>query len=180
MANWVLRLSPPIIDTPGTANVELNSCDFNGDQMCDGVDADLLVAAIVNNDIGFDLTGDGQMDRTDLDEWLALAGAENLPSMDPYLLGDANLDGFVDGQDFIKWNQNKFTTSAAWTKGDFNADGFTDGQDFIIWNGNKFSSANAPTVPEPGISSLLAVSLIVLALRGRPSYRLARLATSSS
>ena len=71
----------------------------------------------------------------------------------PFLKGDANLDGVVDGQDFILWNTNKFTSNPAWCKGDFNADGVVDGQDFIIWNTNKFTSAgggltSSPSSPE--------------------------------
>ena len=31
---------------------------------------------------------------------------------------------------------------AAWSAGDFNADGFVDGLDFIIWNDNKFTSSD--------------------------------------
>ena len=37
----------------------------------------------------------------------------NLPSGNPYLLGDANLDGTVDGQDFLIWNSNKFQNADA-------------------------------------------------------------------
>ena len=160
---------PPVVDTPGTANV--TSCDFNGDDMCDGVDIDMLVAAIVNGDTAFDLTGDGVIDDADLDEWLAQAGAQHLASMNPYRRGDANLDGFVDGQDFIDWNDFKFTSTAAWTKGDFNADGFTDGSDFIIWNNNKFMSADALTVPEPGVFTLVAMILMSVCLTRRTSLR---------
>ena len=69
------------------------------------------------------------------------SGCANLPSGNPYLLGDANLDGIVDGQDFLVWNSNKFATTSAWTRGDFNVDGFVDGQDFLIWNSNKFQNA---------------------------------------
>ncbi len=79
----------------------------------------------------------------DRNEWLVQAGAANLPTGNAYLLADANLDGVVDGQDFIVWNANKFTTSSAWTRGDFNVDGVVDGQDFILWNANKFQSADA-------------------------------------
>ena len=64
--------------------------------------------------------------------------------------GDANLDGVVDGLDFIEWNTDKFTANAEWCAGDFNADGFIDGLDFIIWNDNKFmSSSDRSAVPEP-------------------------------
>ena len=66
----------------------------------------------------------------------------NLPSGNAYLLGDANLDGVVDGQDFIIWNANKFTFTSAWSQGDFNADGTTDGQDFVIWNMFKFQESD--------------------------------------
>ncbi len=71
-----------------------------------------------------------------------MAGAANLASGNPYLVGDANLDGVVDVSDFNLWNAHKFTTTAQWTKGDFNADGFTDVSDFNLWNTNKFKTAN--------------------------------------
>lgn len=67
-------------------------------------------------------------------------------------IGDANLDGVVDGLDFILWNDNKFSAVAAWSHGDFSADGIVDGQDFVAWNQNKFtSSEQLSTVPEPGL-----------------------------
>ena len=56
----------------------------------------------------YDLTGNGVIDLADRDEWLALAGSQN-GFMSPYKLGDADLDGFVDGEDFITWNATKFT-----------------------------------------------------------------------
>jgi hypothetical protein len=67
---------------------------------------------------------DGLVDRDDLMTWLGIAGVANLPSHDPFLMGDADLNGSVDGQDFLVWNNNKFTAAAAWCCGDFNADGF--------------------------------------------------------
>jgi CSLREA domain-containing protein len=121
-------------------------CDFNGDTVCDGADIDALQANIVTgpaNPATFDLTNDGMVTIADRDEWLALAGAENLASGNPYLLGDANLDGSVNGGDFINWNANKFSSTSAWTDGDFNADGAVDGGDFVIWNANKFQSSDS-------------------------------------
>ena len=70
------------------------------------------IAAATNN-LSFDLTGDGSVDLDDRDQWLADAGALNLPSANPFLVGDANLDGAVDGQDFIAWNANKFTPTVS-------------------------------------------------------------------
>lgn len=125
--------------------------DFNDDGLYDCSDVDSLVAQIASfqNDAAFDLTADGLVNDADLDAWLAEAAFYNLPSQNPYLRGDANLDGVVDGQDFIQWNTHKFTSGAGWCGGDYNADGVTDGQDFIVWNTNKFLSADAgkPTAP---------------------------------
>lgn len=144
------------------------NCDFNGDNACNGTDIDMLVANIA---IGppdpstYDLTNDGMVNLADRDAWLTDAGGMNLPSMASYLLGDANLDGVVDGQDFIAWNTNKFMSVAAWTAGDFNADGVVDGQDFIVWNTTKFMSADGSAVPEPAAGLLLLVGLAGLRRR---------------
>ena len=132
--------------------------DFDNDGDWDGTDIDALVASIAggSTDLGFDLDGDGMIDEGDLDEWLIVAGAENLDSGNAYLYGDANLDGFVDASDFNIWNSSKFTTVAAWTAGDFTADGSVDASDFNRWNSNKFRSSDATVaVPEPATETLL-------------------------
>ncbi|MEM8679605.1 MAG: PQQ-dependent sugar dehydrogenase [Planctomycetota bacterium] len=141
-------------------------CDFTDDGACDGTDIDLLIEEIAagTDDPAFDLTGDGLVTVADRDAWLTEAGARNLPSGNAYLVGDANLDGVVDGQDFIAWNNSKFTTVAAWTAGDFTADGLVDGQDFIAWNNNKFTSADAIAVPEPASSSLWLMTIVAIRL----------------
>jgi hypothetical protein len=118
--------------------------DFNGDGVLDCSDIDLLVTEIAagTNASRFDLNSDGLVDASDLEIWLALAGTENTSSGNPYLPADVNLDGFVDGVDFIAWNASKFSATGTWCGGaDLNADGVTDGQDFIIWNQNKFQSS---------------------------------------
>ena len=120
--------------------------DFDGSDSYECADVNALVATIVAGTHVplYDLNSDSLVTVADLDTWLAVAGVANLPSHRPYLKGDANLDGFVDGQDFIIWNANKFQVIAAWCAGDFTADGVVDGQDFIVWNANKFQSALAP------------------------------------
>ena len=117
--------------------------DFNGDGVYDLIDIDALVAVIAagSHDTAFDMTGDGLIDLADRDAWLATAGAINLPSGNPYLLGDANLNGVVDGSDFGIWNAHKFTLVAAWSAGDFTANGVVDGSDFGIWNARKFTAS---------------------------------------
>ena len=115
-----------------------------GDTACDATDIDALIGAIVagTNDPLYDLTNDALVDLADRDARLAEAGALNLSLCTAFLLGDANLDGRVDGQDFIVWNQHKFSFTAPWSRGDFNADGRTDGQDFVIWNLFKFQESD--------------------------------------
>ena len=47
---------------------------------------------MTTNDSAYDLTADGAVDHSDLDQWLNDAATEN-GFAGPYLLGDANLDG---------------------------------------------------------------------------------------
>jgi len=145
------------------------SCDFGGDGNCDIDDLDALIMEIAatTNDPMFDLNGDETVDVDDRNEWLAQAGAVNLPSATPYLLADFTLDGVVDGQDFLLWNEFKFTSTAKWSMGDANADGVTDGQDFLEWNANKFTSSDGfAAVPEPAAGALSFVACICLGIAG--------------
>ena len=79
------------------------------------------------------------------------------------LMGDADLDGNVDAEDFLVWNNNKFLETDAWCSGDFDGSGFVDGGDFFVWNANKFMSATPPAVPEPASLALLMVALLMTA-----------------
>ena len=85
---------------------------------------------------------------------MAAAGAapENVAQTggNPFLPGDADCNGAVDGADFIAWNSAKFTNSTAWTTGNFDGNAATDGSDFIVWNSNKFMSSALLHVDEPG------------------------------
>ena len=140
--------------------------DFDDSGTLDALDIDTLVAAIATEaSLVFDVNGDRQVDLADLEEWLALAGLQNLPSGQSYLLGDANLDGYVDGLDFLAWNASKFSNIAAWTAGDFNADGAVDGLDFILWNENKFQDNFAATVPDSCSGLVLLLMILVGNLR---------------
>ena len=137
-------------------------CDFDASGGCDVADIDDLVAAITSlgQNPNFDLNNDGLVNLADRDLWLSLAGESNLGVGRSYLLGDANLDGTVDGVDFLAWNDNKFSSRNAWSAGDFDANGVVDGRDFIEWNNNKFLTADT-AVPEPitGIHLLCALLL---------------------
>ncbi len=152
------------------SRVDLRPADFNADGYVDCEDIDQLIVAIssASTQPWFDLNGDSVVDLGDRDAWLVLAGNENIGA--PYLVGDIDLDGFVDGSDFVIWNQSKFTANAAWCRGDINADGFVDGLDFIAWNKNKFQSSDRSAlqqtaVPEPGTSLLLCCGMLAAAIR---------------
>ena len=144
-------------------------CDFDADDACTIDDIDMLVGALAasSTDLQFDVDESGTVDSADLDEWLSFAGQENLPVRRPYLYGDADLNGTVDGTDFLAWNANKFENVATWSGGDFTADGVVDGADFLRWNANKFQSSDVTSVPEPiGVSSVL-IGLLGLTVRLR-------------
>ncbi len=148
--------------------------DFNDDSVIDCADVDALVAQIVAGDnlAAFDLDSNGSVDQADLTQWLADAGAANLPSQNPYLPGDANLDGSVDVSDFNIWNSNKLNNVAAWCAGDFTADGSIDVSDFNVWNSNKLMSSGRPgVVPEPQLGWLMLLGSGAALVRSRRCRR---------
>ena len=146
--------------------------DLNGDLDLDQVDLDAMTRAVVGEtgDMSFDLSGDGAVNRADRDAWLQIAAEENLPAGAAYAMGDANLDGLVNAEDFSIWNQHKFQRLAAWSKGDFNSDGVVDGEDFVIWNEGRLTggAAVAVAVPEPS-SVWIVVGLLGLVVTARRS-----------
>ena len=82
-------------------------------------------------------------------------------------LGDANLDGVVDGVDLQRY-QSFSGQAGGWYDGDFNGNGVVDGGDFLIWQrrfGNVAASlaASAENVPEPTTLGLLGLGCAALA-----------------
>ena len=133
--------------------------DFNGDSAWNCLDIDMLTTAIAasSSDLSFDMNNDSVISSADVLDptsgWLAVGGANN-PSLtsggNAFLQADGNLDGVVNGADYLIWNANKFTSNSNWCSGDFNFDGFVNGADYLIWNANKFMSSDAiHAVPEP-------------------------------
>ena len=153
-------------------------CDLDGDDLCGVSDLDLMLAegplingvdVDVENEV-FDMNGDGVIDGSDVQVWLADAAEANGFGA-TYSAGDANLDGVVDVSDFNAWNSSKFTNSTAWSSGDFNLDGIVDASDFNLWNQHKFTSLPdfdpLESVPEPAGLPLAAVALLLLICRQR-------------
>ncbi len=142
--------------------------DLDGDYSTKDIDA--LVAEIVNetHSPAFDVNQDGQVNHTDLNQWLVEAGSAELTSGGAYVFGDTNLDGVVDVSDFNAWNNSKFTAGSGWSGGDLNADGFSDVADFNIWNENKFQTVGAAaSLPEPSTWLLAMISGILAIGRRR-------------
>jgi hypothetical protein len=124
-------------------NWTLGDYDLNGN--VDATDLDLLCGGLHTNDRIYDLDFDDVVDGADIEEMVTgILGT---------IMGDANLDNTVDGQDFLIWNDHKFQPSNGWSEGDFNCDGTTDGQDFIIWNENKFTSADGSSPLTVGLAA---------------------------
>lgn len=179
------RPQMPILE-PHHVGIQQITCDFDRDNFCDIHDLNdlfsqgpLSVPRMVLPSINeqFDLDGNGMLDTMDVLEWLTEAGPRNgLGS--GYRLGDANLDGVVDGSDFNLWNAHKFTSTSRWDDGDFNADGVVDGSDFNVWNSFKFQSSDGRSseglgqfIPEPCGGWLLVTGSAVALLRRPRSGR---------
>jgi autotransporter-associated beta strand protein len=97
------------------------------------------------------------------------------------LLGDANLDGTVNSEDFTPFSHN-LNQNGGWDQGDFNYDGTVNAEDFTPFSHNlnqsavlaasagvlassvQFSSISLTNVPEPGsmgLVTLIAGGLLV-------------------
>lgn len=102
--------------------------------------------------------------------------------------GDGNLDGMVDGLDYLVWAGNYGNEEgddpaddppSAPQNGDYNNDGLVDGLDYLTWAGNYEQSIFGPgttTVPEPAAWLLLAMGWVAIAKTriGRRRERIVR------
>jgi hypothetical protein len=113
------------------------SCDIDRDGTVDARDIDFLTLAIRTGVFSavldpdavatFDLNNDGNVDNQDLTTLVTSAACLNTS------LGDADLDGDVDSDDFNILSFNfGLENTASWSDGDFNGDGNVDSDDFNI------------------------------------------------
>ena len=128
--NW-LNSQP----TPGSVLPTDRVEDINGDLAINTTDLTYLADAVLNGNqqASLDIDSSGTVDAADVQAFLVdVLGSKS---------GDANLDGFVDGSDFNRWNDHKFQTcNVTLAEGDFNFDGVVDGSDFNIWSANRFTA----------------------------------------
>ena len=79
------------------------------------------------------------------------------------LLGDANLDGKVNGTDFnLMANSFNQAVTNGWDRGDFNYDGTVNGTDFVLMsdNFNQFAQIAVPAVASVSETAASATSLL--------------------
>ena len=99
------------------------------------------------------------------------------------LLGDANLDGTVNSEDFTPFSTN-LGQHGGWDDGDFNYDGTVNSEDFTPFSVNLNQSAvlsaqagvldvangiSMANVPEPVIASLIVMAGLGISRRRRRS-----------
>ena len=84
--------------------------------------------------------------------------------------GDANVDGYVDGLDYVVWSNNFGLSDTIWREADFNDTKDTDGLDYVIWS-NNYAPLPGGLVPEPATAALLAVGAVATILSGRRRRR---------
>jgi autotransporter-associated beta strand protein len=92
------------------------------------------------------------------------------------LLGDANLDGFVNSEDYTPFSHNIGQSGMSWDDGDFNYDGTVNAEDYTPFSHNigQFASLAASAgplepannslsltnVPEPASAAILALASV--------------------
>ncbi len=139
--------------------------DYNDNGELDAGDLDPQAQAIAGgqNPTEFDLNGDGVVDFAgDRIAWLH--------DLKVTYVGDADLDGLFDSQDFVTvFVAGKYETGeqATWGEGDWNADLFFDTGDFVAafvdggYEAGAFPGA-VQAVPEPSSIGLLLLGLLGL------------------
>jgi hypothetical protein len=149
-----VRVSEGHIDMGAFETQPARAGDFDGNAVADIDDVDMLVAEIAAGAASqlFDLTGDGEVNSLDLDEWLTVAAEQNGFS-EAFLSGDSNLDGLVDSQDLNNLAMNWQQSVGFWSRGDFNADGIVNAHDLnelaMNWQQSIPLAAASGAVPHP-------------------------------
>ena len=138
--------------------------DFNGDQVLDAADIDILSEAIRNqsNDSQFDVNSDGLINSGDHSTWVV--------ELRKTYFGDADMDGEFGTTDFVSvFAQGEYEDetpfNSTWASGDWNGDGDFNTNDFVTAfadGGFEQGPRVAAAAPEPSGFALLGISLIAL------------------
>ena len=111
------------------------------------------------------------------------------------LLGDANLDGTVNAEDFTPFSNNLGQSGMMWDDGDFNYDGTVNAEDFTSFSANLGQTASLAAdagvldaannlspanVPEPMSAGMIVMAGLGILRRRRRSSRLSDLKTAGA
>lgn len=138
--------------------------DFNLNGLLDADDIDLLSAEVraETHNAYYDLISNANVDEADRVQWVETLKGTNF--------GDANLDGIVDFEDFLRLSGG-YGLPLGWADGDTDGDFMVSFLDFLKLSGNFRKGAvfeAAESVPEPSGSMLHLISLcVLLAVRRR-------------
>lgn len=145
-------------------------CDFNDDRACDVADIDLLIREIATGGTSLDITADGLVDLDDRDQWLKTSARVNGFS-EPYMLGDANLNGIVESRDLNRVGVHWQTRTSRWSHGDFDGSGVVDTEDLNLIGVNwRQQIAQPASVPEPSSGWMLGLLGVFLLRRTRVEW----------
>ena len=141
--------------------------DFNGDNLLDSDDVDLLTQAVRmrRDQEFFDLTNNGIADDADRIKWVN--------QLRNTYFGDANLNGTFDEQDlvdvFIAGEYNDGTNNnSTWSEGDWDGDADFSSEDIVyafIDGGYLQGPRNALPVPEPTLYLPQLLAVLCFAVR---------------
>lgn len=154
-----------LASTDGIAYSEVSQSSISNDYLSSYRDDDIVVSDTLPNINSqyfrleltrFDSTG---IRIVELDGF-GVAIPESLP-------GDGNLDGWVDGLDYLLWASHFGDNPAedppgSPGNGDYDDNGVVDGLDYLVWAANFGTHAPSTTVPEPSTVGLILMGLTAM------------------
>lgn len=163
------------ITAPAPTTTAVGDFDTSGTWDCADINALIQAIATASNDLSFDVNGDSAITIADRDAWMVAAGAAQLASGNPYLLGDLDLNGSVTSTDLgVLLNNFAANGAVAYCGGDIDANSQVTSTDLglLLNNFGASSAVSTVAVPEPNGLTLLAILVgCFLPVLLRPSKR---------